>query len=105
MGRLNNQHYASENCKQGEERRLQLETLQHCFDASRVLLQINAEDLPLLEAFPYFGRTITYKNRNYTMVYQKLRIAQGRWRMIARMLENAESVVRSWGMMYKAVAQ
>ena len=58
-----------------------------------------------MEAFPYFGRTITYNNRNYPVVYQKLRIARGRWRMIARMLEKTEAVVRSWGTMYKAVAQ
>ena len=61
-GRLSNHHYTLEKCKQGEERRLRCETLQRCFEASRVSLQINADTLPPPEAFPYLGRTIAYKN-------------------------------------------
>ena len=59
---LNTRRYASENCKQGEERRRRRETLQRYFEESRVSFQINAEALPPLEAFPYLGRTIAYNN-------------------------------------------
>ena len=57
-GRINTRHYASEICKQGEERRLRHKTLQRCFGASKVSFQINVETLPPTEDFPYLGRTI-----------------------------------------------
>ena len=44
-GRLNNRPYVSEKFNQGEERRLRRETLQYCFEASRVSFQINVETL------------------------------------------------------------
>ena len=57
-GRLNTRHFALEKCKKGKESRIRRNTLQHCFKASRVWFQINAETLPPLEAFPYLGWTI-----------------------------------------------
>ena len=45
-GRLNNLHYLLEKYKQGEERHIRRNTLQRCFEASRVSFQINVETLP-----------------------------------------------------------
>ena len=86
-GRLNTCHYTSEKCKQGEESRLIRETLQLCFETSKVSFQINAETLPPLEDFPYLGWTITYNNSNWAAVYQNLRKYRMWWGMVARVLE------------------
>ena len=67
-GRLNTCHYASEKCKQGEDRRLRRENLQRCFEESRVSFQINVETLPPSEAFTYIGRTIAYNNSDWEAV-------------------------------------
>ena len=104
-GRLNTRHYASENCKQGEERRLRCKTLQSCFESSRVSFQFNAEDLPSSEAFPYLGRTIAYNNSDWSAVYQNLRISQRGWRVIVRVLVKTGATARARGMMYKSVAR
>ena len=104
-GRLNNRHYASEKCKQGYERRIRRETLQHCFDASRVSFHINAETLPPLKAFPYLGHTIAYNNSDWEAVYLNLIKARRRWGIIAMVLEIIGATVRAQGEMYKAVAQ
>ena len=61
-GRLSKCHYKLEKYKKGEEKRLRCKTQQLCFETSRVLLNINAKNLPSLETFPYLGRTIAYNN-------------------------------------------
>ena len=104
-GRLNNRHYASDKCKQGEEMRLRRDTLQRCFKAGRVSFQINAKTLPTSEAFPYSGRTIAYNNSNWSEVYLNLRKSRRGWGMIERVLKSTGSTVQSQGAMYKAVAQ
>ena len=71
--RLNNRHYTSEKCKQGEERHLRYETIQRRFEAIMVSFHINAKTLPPLEVFPYLGQTIAYNNRDWTAVYLNLR--------------------------------
>ena len=69
------------------------------------MFQINAEDLPLLEAFPFLRRVISYNNSDWPVVYQNLRKAQ-KWRgVVARVLSKIEATVRAQGMMYKAVDQ
>ena len=78
-GSLNTRHYATENCKQEEEVQCRRDTLQCCFEASRVLFLINAKALPPSEAFTYLGRTITYNNSNWLAVYSNLR-KSWRWR-------------------------
>ena len=68
-GRLNNRHYVLDKCKQGEERRLRRETLQHCIEANMVSFHINTETLPPLEAFLYWGGqspTTTAIGQQYT---------------------------------------
>ena len=94
-GRLNTHHYASEKFNQGEERHIRRETLQHCFEASKVSFQINAETLPPLEAFTYLGCTIAYNNRNWASVYQNLHKAWKMWEMLARVLEKTRERVRA----------
>ena len=69
------------------------------------MLQINAEDLPLSEAFSYLGWKIAYNNSDWAIVYQNLRKARGRWLMIAMVLVNTGSTVQARGVMYKAVIQ
>ena len=105
MGRLNTRHYVSEKYKQGEERRIRRETLQRCFKAIRVSFQINEETLPLLEAFPYLGRTITYSNSDWSAVYLNLRKSWRRWGVVARVLESTGATGRARGAMYEAVEQ
>ena len=80
-------------------------TLQLCFEAIRVLFQINVEDTPPTDTFPYLGRTIAYNNSDWSAVYHNLRNAQRRWVMIARVLMKTVSTVRSRGVMYNAVVQ
>ena len=104
LGRLNTRHYVMVNCKQVAEQQLHRNTLQRCFDTSRVSFHINTKALPPLEAFPYLGRTIAYKNSNWTEVHQNLRKLRRWWGMIARALAKTGATVRSRGMMYKAVA-
>ena len=94
-----------EKFKQGEERCLRCETLQCCFEASGFSFQINAETLPLSEAFPYLVRTIAYSNRDWASVYLNLQTYQRRWGMVARVIERMGATVRSRGAMHKAVAQ
>ena len=98
-GRLSNIQSTSEKCKQGEERRLRRENLQRCFEASRVLLYINANTLPPSEASPYLGLTITFNNSNWAAVYLNLRKDRMRWGMIARVLERTGATVRARGAM------
>ena len=52
---------------------LRRETLQQCFEASRVLFQIDAEALPPLEDLLYLGRKISYNNSNWAAVYKTCR--------------------------------
>ena len=104
LGRLNNRHYASEDFKQGEERRLWRDTLKHCFEESMFYFHINAEALLPSDAFPYLGRKISYNNRNWLAVYQNLRIYTRRWGMVEMVQENMGATVRSQGEMKKAVA-
>ena len=73
VGRLNNRHYTSDKCKQGEERHLRYKTIQRRFEAIMVSFHINAKTLPPLEVFPYLGQTIAYNNRDWTAVYLNLR--------------------------------
>ena len=95
----------SERCKQVEERRVCRETINLCFEESRVLFHINSKALPSLEAFPYLGRMITYNNRDWPTVYQNLKKAQRRWGMIARVLAKTGATVQARGMIYKAMDQ
>ena len=66
--RLNTLHYVSEKYKQGEESCLICETLQRCIEEIRVSLQINTETLPLLDEFPFLGRTIVYNSSDWSAV-------------------------------------
>ena len=104
-GRLNTQHYASNKCKQGEERRIRRETLQHFFEAGRASFHINTEALPPSEAFPYLGRIIAYNNSDWLVLYQNLRKYCRQWVMVARAMERAGATVRSQVLMYKLLAQ
>ena len=104
-GRINNRHYVSDKCKQGEERRIRCKTLQRCFEASKVLFQINTDTLPLLEDFPYLGWTIAYNNSDWEEVYQNLRKVRRWWEMVERVLERTGATVWSQGAMYKSLAQ
>ena len=94
----------SEKCKQVEERRLRCETLQFCFEESRILFYINTETLSLLEEFPYLGHTIAYNTSNWAEVYLNLCKARRRWGMIVRVLEKTRATVRARGTIYKVVA-
>ena len=93
-GRLNNRHYASDKCKQGEESCLRRKTLQRCFEASRFSFQINAETLPPSELFLFLGRTISYNNSDWAAVYLNLHKARRPWTMLARVLERMGETVR-----------
>ena len=104
-GSLDTWQYVSENCKQREEKRLLSETLQCFFEAGTLSFQINAEDLPPLEALHYLGRTITYNNSYWPAVYQNMRKAQQRWGVIARVTEKTGATVQAQGTMYKAASQ
>ena len=75
---MNTRNYASENCKQGEEGWIRREILQGFFESSTVLFRINANTLPILEAFPYLGRTIAYNNSDWPEVFQNLKKARSR---------------------------
>ena len=61
-----------------------------------VLLQINVETLPPLEALPYLGRKIAYNSSNCAAVYRNLRKARRRWGMIASVLERIGETVQAW---------
>ena len=86
-------NYAYGKCKQGEERQLQHETLQCCFEAGRFLLQINAEDLPPSDYLTYLGRTIAHNNSYWTAIYQNMMKVQRRWGVLTRVLKNTVAMV------------
>ena len=100
MGRLSNRQYTSDKCKKGEERRLRCETLQFCFEESRILFYINTETLSLLEEFPYLGHTIAYNTSNWAELYLNLCKARRRWGMIVRVIERTGAIVRDQGEVY-----
>ena len=62
-----------------------------------VSFQINTEDLPLLEAFPYVGRKNAYNNSNWLELYQNLRKARRRCGMIERVMEKTVATVQARG--------
>ena len=70
-----------------------------------VSFQINVKTLPSLKELPYLGRTITFNNSNWAAVYLNLRKFWRQWGVIARVLERTGVTVRSWGEIYKEVAQ
>ena len=92
------------NCKQGEKRRPCRETLQSCFEVSRVSFHISAKALSLFDALTYLGRTIAYDNRYWPAVYQNLKKSWRRWGVITRVLEKTGAKVWARGMMHKALA-
>ena len=47
-------------------------TLQHCFEASRVYIRVNADPLEPVDGFPYLGITIAYNDFNWEAVYHNL---------------------------------
>ena len=102
---ISNHNYTSEKCKQIGKRRLSCTTLQRCFEASRFFVQINADILTLLEAFPYLGRNITYNNISWAAIYLNICKYWRRWGVIARVLERTGAMVPAWGEIYRAVAQ
>ena len=69
------------------------------------LVPVNADTLSPSEAFPYLGKTITYNKSDWAAVYLNTRKARMLWSMIAKILERTGATVRSWVVMYKAVAQ
>ena len=70
-----------------------------------VLFQINEDALPLVEAFTYLGRKISYNNINWSAVYHSLSKARRREGMIVREFLKTVSKVQACGIMYKEVAQ
>ena len=70
-----------------------------------VSFQINAEDLPPLEAFHYLRQKITYNNSNWPAVYQNLQKAQRWWCVIARLLKKTKETVRACWMNNNTVAK
>ena len=69
------------------------------------MFQINADNLPPLEAFPYLGRTIAYNNSDWSVVYQNLKKVHSWWGIITRVLVDTVAAVRDRGVVYKAAAQ
>ena len=65
-------HYKSEKFRIGNARWSQRETLQHCFEASRVYIWVNAEPLEPGDAFPYLGRTVVYNNSDWEAMHHNL---------------------------------
>ena len=61
-------------------------TLQHCFEASRVSIRVNADLLEPVDAFPYFGHTITYNNSDWSAMYHDLWKACRIWGIISKVL-------------------
>ena len=47
-------------------------TLQHCFEASRVLISVNSEPLEPVARFTYLGSMVAYKNSDWASLYQNL---------------------------------
>ena len=98
LGRLKTRHYAYENSKQGDEQWPRRKTLHLCFEASRESFQINAEPLPLSEAFSYLGMAIAFNNRDWPVAFQNLNKARRWWGMISRVfLKTGPTVWFPWG--------
>ena len=70
-----------------------------------VLLYINAENLPLLEAFPYLGQAIAYNNTDWVALYLNLHKYWRRWGMITRVIEQTGATVWSQEAIYMTVVQ
>ena len=58
-----------------------------------------------MDSSPYLGRTITYKNINWSALYHNLEKARRRWGMVLRVLEKTGEAVIDREIMYKAVVQ
>ena len=66
-------------------------------------IQINLDPLESTAAFPYLGRTITFKNYDWVALYGNMGKAQQRWGMVTEVLTKIGEMVRSQEMMYEAV--
>ena len=101
--RLNSCHYELEKCWIGEAIRIWRETLQHCFEASKVSVWVNTEQLEPADDFTYLGHTIAYNNIDWAAVYHNLRKDQKRWRIIYKVLTKTGAMVQTRGMLYKSL--
>ena len=57
-------------------------TLQHCFEAIRVLIKVYSEPLEPAAAFPYLVCMVAYNNSDWASLYQNLLMALIRWAMV-----------------------
>ena len=68
-------------------------------------ISLNAEPLKPAVAFPYLGRIVAYNNSDWESLYQNLRKARRWWGMVAEVVMNTRAMVRSRGLLYKAVVK
>ena len=102
---LRNWHYGSGKFRLGEEKRSRQVILQHCFEASQVLISVKLEPIDLVTYFSYLGCTFTYNNSNWVALYQSLWKAQQRWVMVGKVVLKTGGKVRARGMPSMAVLQ
>ena len=100
---LNICHYNLDKCRLGEERWIWQETLQQCFEASRVAISVNSDTRGTAASLPYLGRTVAYNNSDWEALYQNIKKARRQWLMVAKVLTKAGAVLRSSSIVYKAL--
>ena len=49
----------------GGERQWQRDTLQQCFESSRVFISVNTEPMDPIMALPYLGHKVSYNNSKW----------------------------------------
>ena len=68
-------------------------------------IQINLYPLETMAAFPYLGRTVSFNNRDWAVLYVNLRKAQQWWGVGVKVLIKTRATVQAWEMIYKVVFQ
>ena len=71
--RLNIFHYNSDKFQIGEECWRRLETLQNCFESSRVVISEKLDPMEPTTAFLYLYRTVAYNTSDWAALYQNLK--------------------------------
>ena len=82
----NNRHFNTAVLLAGREQLWRWETLQQCFAAHQVVLNVNMNPFESTAAFSYLGRTVAYNNTDWASSYANFRKAQKRWGVVAKFL-------------------
>ena len=79
--------------------------LQHCFEASQVLISVNSDPLEPTAAFSWLGRTVAYNNSYWSDLYHTLQKAGQQYKILGKVVMKMGSTVKVQELIYKSTVQ